>query len=397
MAVTVNNRWIRAVASASQTVFTYDFPITAKENIQIYHIDSSNVVTLLVFSTNYTLTGIGDAGGGTFVLTSGATANDIYVAVGNTPIARTTDFSGKAEITTSAINNQYDDLTKQTQQNNRDITRCLRIPIHDDIETRVTEFAKASDRADKFMYFDANGDVTTSAGTGPITGTAGPASATDGAIALWDGTSGALLKDSTFVFDTADGPANNVIITNGSKTLSFAHNNITALSTSTITNDSSIDFTLNTGFGAYVFLLSNIVPATTGTDLYLRTSTDGGSTYDSGASDYGWSNKSLACVGTPTPLDQGDDADTKLKLNGSAIKNTGGIGISGMVYIINQDVANHTYIIWQTISLNDSGTKHENNSGGGVRLASEDVNAVRFLMSSGNLSSGSISVYPMLG
>ena len=161
MAVTVNNRWIRAVASAAQTVFTYDFPITAKESIEIYQIDgTTQVATLLVFSTNYTLTGIGDAAGGTFVLTAGATLNDIYVADGITPYARTTDFAGKTEITTSSINNQYDDLTKQTQQNRRGIDRSLSIPITDDLDTRVTEFPEASVRASKYAAFDASGDLT---------------------------------------------------------------------------------------------------------------------------------------------------------------------------------------------------------------------------------------------
>lgn len=167
MAVSVNDRYIRATATASQTVFTYDFPIAATSDITILKVAASDgAVTTLVYSTDYTLTGVGNDAGGTFVLTSGATVNDIYVAYGNTPYARATDFTGATEVTTDALNTDYNEEEKQIQQNNRDISRCIRIPLSDNISTLDNELPPVEDRKGKYLYFDdTTGDATVSVGT----------------------------------------------------------------------------------------------------------------------------------------------------------------------------------------------------------------------------------------
>jgi hypothetical protein len=61
--------------------------------------------------------------------------------------------------------------------------------------------------------------IQTSGGSGDVVG---PGSSTDGGVALFDQTTGKLIKDSTFVFPAADGSAGDVLVTNGSKILSFA-------------------------------------------------------------------------------------------------------------------------------------------------------------------------------
>lgn len=171
MAVSINDRYIRTVASASQTVFTYDFPITEISDIAILFTDAGTLATTtLIYAVDYTLTGIGSDTGGTFILTSAAIANDIYVAYGATPYARATDFSGNTEVTTAGINTDYNEQEKQIQQLARDVGRSLKFPLEDNILTAVSELPVAADRANMYPFFDNDGNLTINSGT---TGAAG--------------------------------------------------------------------------------------------------------------------------------------------------------------------------------------------------------------------------------
>lgn len=65
--------------------------------------------------------------------------------------------------------------------------------------------------------------IQTTASSGDVVG---PASAVDGSVAVYDSTTGKLLKDSGFVFPTVDGNAGDMIVTDGSNTLSFTTPNV---------------------------------------------------------------------------------------------------------------------------------------------------------------------------
>jgi len=86
----------------------------------------------------------------------------------------------------------------------------------------------------------------------------------------------------------------NVTITNGTNSIEVSSaatgGALTKISTATASTSASIDFTgLTSSYFLYIIRYSNLQPATDATTLILRTSTDGGSSYDSGASDYSWS------------------------------------------------------------------------------------------------------------
>src|SRR3989344_2129528 len=61
------------------------------------------------------------------------------------------------------------------------------------------------------------------------------------------------------------------------------------LSTATASNSASITFTgLSSAYSSYEIVAVDVLPATDSVSLFLRVSTDGGSTYKAGASDYDW-------------------------------------------------------------------------------------------------------------
>lgn len=60
------------------------------------------------------------------------------------------------------------------------------------------------------------------------------------------------------------------------------------LESQTASSSATIDFSLPSGYFKFEIVISNIVPATNNTDLDCRLSTDGGSSFLSGASEYSY-------------------------------------------------------------------------------------------------------------
>lgn len=160
-------------------------------------------------------------------------------------------------------------------------------------------------------------------------------------------------------------------------------------------NDATIDFTAFDGatYDAYLFVLSNVVPATDAVNLNMRTSTDGGSSYDSGTSAYSWHNASGPHdnVGN-TPIWDGDGSDSEITIATDVGSGASEYGVTATIWVNGAHLAAYTHVHWNG---------HFDNGacfslwGSGRRLSAADVDAVRFLFSSGNIESGTITMYGM--
>ncbi len=168
------------------------------------------------------------------------------------------------------------------------------------------------------------------------------------------------------------------------------------LATADASNDATLDFTAfdATKYDAYLFVLANVIPATDNVSLYVRTSTDGGSGYDSGASDYAHNALTRA----------DDDADDTIESRGGStaqINLTHVIalgsdateqGWSGKVFVFGPHLAKKTQITAEGIFI-DSAGNFRSIWLSATRNSAADVDAIRFLMSSGNIESGTITMY----
>lgn len=159
------------------------------------------------------------------------------------------------------------------------------------------------------------------------------------------------------------------------------------LDVKTASSSSSLDFTssIDGTYGAYLFWIQNLVPATDATDLYFRVSTDGGSTYVASANAYYYN----AAIGaTYFPL-------------ASPVSNTANRGgVSGYVIIYNpssssikKQIHGNNVVYASSAGANTYATDNTR----GVYDAITAVNAVRFIQSSGNLASGKIIMYGLKG
>ncbi len=170
------------------------------------------------------------------------------------------------------------------------------------------------------------------------------------------------------------------------------------LETQTASNSASIDFDSGVNFSTYKkyeIELIDVVIATDNAELFVRTSTDGGSTYDSGASDYAWGYYRVL-TGT-TPLVNGDSADSKINITydpGSGVGwgNAAGEAFNGEFSLWNPSGTNKTIINFVVSGIRNTGNLM-NLTGAGSRQSAANVDGIQFLMSSGNIVSGTFKIY----
>lgn len=161
-----------------------------------------------------------------------------------------------------------------------------------------------------------------------------------------------------------------------------------------VSNVPAFEFDLaayNAEFTVFKVFVKDLLPATDNTDLYLRMSDDGGSTFEADASDYAWvSHRLPMATATTDGLATGDDADTKMQIH-NAIGNATDEGISLEITILNPQASTQGRVLWSGIFSNLTGAQIHID-GGGVALWSTAKTDFQLLMSSGNFSAN-ISVY----
>lgn len=172
------------------------------------------------------------------------------------------------------------------------------------------------------------------------------------------------------------------------------------ISSTDLSNDATADFTDfdSSLYDNYLFILNNVIPATDNVAFYMRTSTDGGASYDSGASEYGWVGNRKTFSASPAAADIGSGGDTQLflTLSFSSSNNVGSgageDGVSGLVWLCGPHLAARSNVDWNINYVSSGGTS-TSVRGHGYRDSAADIDAVRFLFSSGNLESGTITMY----
>jgi hypothetical protein len=159
MGVPISNVTRRVVYAASGTgPYNFTFEILAATDIAVYRDD-----TLLTLTTNYTVT-INTNGTGFVTLVAAPTGATQIAIVGNRAIQRTTDFVTGGDFFANTVNDEMDQQTIFAQQNAEAIQRALIAPQTDPTSINMT-LPRASERASKYLGFDANGNPVATAGT----------------------------------------------------------------------------------------------------------------------------------------------------------------------------------------------------------------------------------------
>jgi hypothetical protein len=141
------------IATAGQTVFPVPFTFPLESSLQV---TVNDVVKAL--STHYTTSGAGDEAGGSVTFNDGLTAGDVVVLDLVVPYELQTHVPLSGPLDVAAINLQFSLFTMMVKQLVANLPRSIRQPTGDADD--ISALPAAASRASKYLFFDANGDVT---------------------------------------------------------------------------------------------------------------------------------------------------------------------------------------------------------------------------------------------
>lgn len=153
---------------------------------------------------------------------------------------------------------------------------------------------------------------------------------------------------------------------------------------------SSVDVTgqISGTYDRYV-LAYTLVPGTDSDDLYFRTDSNAGASFDTGASDYG--DHGIVQSGTTTLNGVGNDALPQIRLTTTGVDSVG--GASGELVIqFRGSGTRYPQFSFVTSYLDDNGTAHVYRPGAGQRWSAAAIDAVRLYFSSGT-ATGTARLY----
>jgi hypothetical protein len=169
----------------------------------------------------------------------------------------------------------------------------------------------------------------------------------------------------------------------------------TAIETVTISDVATVEMDLSGAFKMYRLHLDNIVPATDDRELWMRWSTDGGSTFLEGATDY---SLNMFGVSEQSTISNGDVDSPKILLTKFTFPTLLGNGtaesFNGIVNIHNPNQTTKAICMSSQMGCLDSASFIAGlNNRGELHNNIDEIDAVQILVESGNLTSGRITLY----
>jgi hypothetical protein len=170
------------------------------------------------------------------------------------------------------------------------------------------------------------------------------------------------------------------------------------LARQTASSSAQLDFTsfISSTYDTYIFECISIRPATDGAMFVIRVGTGGGPTYDtSGNYNYGslWkmiTNNAVAQWGAAGATYMSLFNDSA----GTALSNTAGVSLQATIQMYNPASSSLVKMFrWNMLFNYATDDNHYMVDGAGIYAPSTAVTAVRFLMSTGNIASGTVDVY----
>ena len=159
---------------------------------------------------------------------------------------------------------------------------------------------------------------------------------------------------------------------------------LTSISNTAITAVTNIDvigFASGT-YDNYEIWIANGQPSTDSTILEMESSTDGGTSFDTGVSDYTWAGADS--LEGATGSQRGDTDDSELQItHTSGVGNAANENVSAKISVFGPEAAEFTAFYW-TVLMRNINTALTTMTGGGTRQSAADVDALRFHWSSGD-------------
>ena len=157
--------------NGSTTVFAYGFKIFDDDDITvILRTTATGAETVQTKTTHYSVSGVGDANGGNITFGTAPTSAQTVVLLRQTAQTQTTDYTPNDPFPASSHEDALDKLTLLTQDQQDELDRAIKLSRTNTMTS--TEFTVGStDRANKVLAFDSNGELAVTQELGTFKGT----------------------------------------------------------------------------------------------------------------------------------------------------------------------------------------------------------------------------------
>ena len=167
MTVSVNRSRVQYTANGSTTAFNVTFPAITQAEI-VVTVTTAGTDSVKTLNTHYTLTAAPFSTGTVTFLTSPSDytpANNTTITISrNLDFLQSTDYQANDALDATTLETAFDKATLLAQQLDDDKSRMLKFSgtltdSFDSDDTITTITSSSSDRANKALKFDANGDI----------------------------------------------------------------------------------------------------------------------------------------------------------------------------------------------------------------------------------------------
>ena len=171
--MTISSTTVKNSYSGNGTLntFNYTFKVFADTDLQVIIRDASAIETVKTLTTHYTVTGAGNANGGTIVFTTGniPTSTETVVIRRASPQTQSIDYIANDPFPAESHEEGLDRSMMAIQQLQEEIDRSIKLSRTNTMTS--TEFTVGdTDRANKVFGFDASGELTVAQELGTFKG-----------------------------------------------------------------------------------------------------------------------------------------------------------------------------------------------------------------------------------
>lgn len=158
------------------------------------------------------------------------------------------------------------------------------------------------------------------------------------------------------------------------------------LAEGTVSAAATLDIALDAfpDYQNFKLFVTELVPQTDGTTIYVRASVDGGANFLAGASDYAWMYRGANMATSVTQFLSGDDADTKISIGGDA-GTAANETHEHEITIFDPHDTRYSRLSWHGSKRGPDGTRWSFNGAAEI-LSTSAKTDIRLLMSSGNIN-----------
>jgi len=159
MTVSSSTSRVQFNGNGSTTVFAYSFKIFDQDDLTVIVRSATGVETVKTITTHYTVSGVGNAGGGNVTMLTAPASGETLTILREQDLVQELDLVENDPFPAQSLEDALDKLTFIVQQHDEELGRAIKASRTNTISS--TEFTVlAADRANKVFAFNSAGELS---------------------------------------------------------------------------------------------------------------------------------------------------------------------------------------------------------------------------------------------